>query len=247
MENAITAFYGSATSLDALDEMVKQSAPNVPQPTNGMKFIRLSADNGEWVYGADNTEVEEGSLWAVNPFSFRTGWVCWADPKKNGGKREKLGEVMASINTPPPLPEADHSAKGGEWQEQLGFDLICINGEDEGTECQYNVNSYGGKAAFGDLFAEVGLRPVREYCFPVIKLGSDSYFNKTYARNVYTPIFDVMDWADMEQNLLSDGAVEKLEAPEAAEVDSSEAAPEADDATAETEAPKRRQRRRVNA
>jgi hypothetical protein len=34
---------------------------------------------GHWVFGADQTEVEDGSLWAVNPFSFVHGYIAWGD------------------------------------------------------------------------------------------------------------------------------------------------------------------------
>jgi len=238
--NAITKFHNQNMSIEALDRMVSASTPNVPQPTSGAKFLRLSADDGSWVFGADNTEVEAGSRWAVNPFSFRTGYVAWATAKLNGGRREKLGEVMGSVDNPPAMPDVDHSARGGEWQEQVGFDLICLDGEDQDLEVQYNNNSHGGKSAFGALFNEVGMRPSPEHCFPVVVLESDSYHNKNWGKTVFTPIFKVVDWADHDQNLLSGiSSTAQLESPEAGKSDSLDTAPE--------DQPKRRQRRRVDA
>ncbi len=34
---------------------------------------------GHWIYGAEQTEVESDSTWAVNPFSFIHGYIAWGD------------------------------------------------------------------------------------------------------------------------------------------------------------------------
>jgi len=54
---------------------------------------------GDWVFGADQTEVDEGTLWAVNPFSFVHGYIAWGDG-------EVLGEKMVSVSHPLPEMEA---------------------------------------------------------------------------------------------------------------------------------------------
>ena len=48
---------------------------------------------GHWVFGADQTEAEENSKWAVNPFSFVHGFIAWGDG-------EVLGEKMVSVSQP---------------------------------------------------------------------------------------------------------------------------------------------------
>jgi hypothetical protein len=41
--------------------------------TLGAREVYLKMDKtGHWVYGADQTEIEPDSLWAINPFS-----LCW--------------------------------------------------------------------------------------------------------------------------------------------------------------------------
>ena len=214
---ALAAFHGnSVASVSDLDAIMAKGAQNRPQVAAGNKpFLRLSPEGAGWLYGADNVQVEEASTWAVNPFSFQSGWVCWADPKKNGNRREKLGEVMSSIASPPPCPTIDHAARGGEWKEQFGFALVCVAGEDAGTEVVYQTDSYGGKQAFDAVYGEVSNRPSPEHCFPIVELLFDSYTNKAYGKKVYAPIFEVKDWANMQQELLSAGRVTKLETSEA--------------------------------
>ena len=36
---------------------------------SGSVIIKMDK-TGHWVFGADQTEIEDGSLWAINPFSF---------------------------------------------------------------------------------------------------------------------------------------------------------------------------------
>ena len=60
----------------------------------GAGVVILKMDRtGHWVFGADQTEVEGGSHWAVNPFSFVHGFIAWGDG-------EVLGERMASVSDP---------------------------------------------------------------------------------------------------------------------------------------------------
>jgi len=217
MSNSIVNFHQTATSVAELDAALAKGREHAPESkaNNNRPFLRLDSGGDGWVYGMDSTAVEEGSRWAINPFSLRSGWVCWADGNING-KREKLGEVMDSIATPPAMPETDHSAKGGEWTEQVGFDLICIDGVDEGVELSYNVNSKGGQGAFADVYKAMMERPDGDYCFPIVELCQDCYINKKWGKKkIYVPEFKIVDWADMEQNLLTDSKGDKpaLEQP----------------------------------
>ena len=42
----------------------------------GVVLLKMDK-TGHWVFGADQTEVEEESTWAVNPFSFVHGSIAW--------------------------------------------------------------------------------------------------------------------------------------------------------------------------
>jgi hypothetical protein len=238
--NSLSIFHTTASSIEDLDASLAKGQDNRPRVSSaGKRFLRLDQEGNGFMYGADNVEVEENSLWAINPFSFRSGHVCWADPKKNSGKREKLGEIMAPIANAIACPDTDHSAKGGEWKEQFGFDLIGTSGEDEGEEVAFNTDSHGGKYAFDSVFEAVATRPDATFCFPIVALKFSSYKNKTWNKTIYTPEFKVIDWADTDKNLLSVGEPpKKVEKTSGTDDENVSSAPEVD----ADEAPKRRRR-----
>ncbi len=72
-------------------------------------------------------EVETGSLWAVNPYSFIHGFIAW-------GEGDVLGEKMVPITQPlPEMDDAPPMAKRG-WETQVGMSLKCLDGEDKDME-----------------------------------------------------------------------------------------------------------------
>ena len=81
----------------------------------GVAILKMDK-TGHWVFGADQTEVEDDSTWAINPFSFVHVFIAWGDG-------EVLGEKMVSVAEPlPDLDAAPGGAKNG-WQKQVGLSL----------------------------------------------------------------------------------------------------------------------------
>jgi hypothetical protein len=165
---------------------------------------------GHWVFGADQTEVEDDALWAINPYSFVHGFIAWGDG-------EVLGEKMASITQP--LPEMDAAPAGAKrgWEMQIGMALKCRNGEDKDMEARFTTTSVGGKKAVQALGVAIATQVDKDPTkpVPVVKLKKDHYLHKSYGR-IYTPVFEVIEWVGM------DGAEAEAEAePEVA----AEAAP----------------------
>lgn len=157
-------------------------------------FLKMGKD-GIWTYGAEGTEVEEGALWALNPASFRHGWINWRDDPK---KVERLGELMVSVFDEPNLPDRPADLEGGKWSEQWAVAVICVSGEDEGTELEYSVNSKSGISELRDRIAGlVGDKmEAEEPCVPIVELLSDSYKHKTYGK-IYTPELKITRWSEM--------------------------------------------------
>jgi hypothetical protein len=147
---------------------------------------------GHWIYGAEQTEVESDSTWAVNPFSFIHGYIAWGDG-------EVLGEMMVPVTEPKPeLPPVPHGAKKG-WEVQVGMSLKCLSGPDKGLEVRFTTTSVGGKRAVNTLGVAIAGqcettpgKPV-----PVVSLKKDSYQHKSYGK-IYTPVFEIQDWASMD-------------------------------------------------
>ena len=170
--------------------------------------VMLKMDRtGHWVFGADQTEIEDDSTWAINPFSFVHGWIAWGDG-------EVVGEKMVSVSQPlPELDAAPPQAKKG-WETQVGMSLKCVSGEDEGMEARYTTTSVGGKRSVQSLALAIAAQVEKDQTkpVPVVRLKKDHYTHKSYGK-IFTPVFEIVEWVSME------GKVEQApaEAPAAAE------------------------------
>jgi len=157
----------------------------------GVVIIKMDK-TGHWVFGADQTEVEADSTWAVNPFSFVHGYIAWGDG-------EVLGEKMVSVSDPlPEMDDAPPQAKRG-WETQVGMSMKCLTGEDKGLEARYTTTSAGGKRGVQTLAVAIAeavdkdpSKPV-----PVVLLKKEHYQHKSYGR-IFTPLFDIQSWVSMD-------------------------------------------------
>ena len=189
-----------------MSNIVKFGGANLPSPQSLSNALRsIEADvgpagtviikmdrTGHWVYGADQTEVEKDTLWAVNPYSFVHGYIAW-------GTGEVLAEKM--VNIAEPLPELDPPPPGASagWQPQVGVSLKCLTGEDKGMEARFATTSVGGKRSMHALAIKVADQADKDpdKLVAVVKLLSDHYPHKTYGK-IYTPVFDVVEWISID-------------------------------------------------
>lgn len=166
----------------------------------GTVIIKMDK-TGHWVFGADQTEIEDDSTWAVNPFSFVHGYIAWGDG-------EVLAEKMVSVSQPlPELEAAPPGAKKG-WETQVGMSIKCLSGEDKGMEARYTTTSVGGKKGVQALAVAIATQVDKDQSkpVPVVQLGKEHYTHKSYGR-IYTPVFKVLEWVGM------DGEAQAEEAP----------------------------------
>jgi hypothetical protein len=189
-----------------MSNLVKFSGANLPSVTSLSTALRTIATDvsasstsiikmdrtGHWVFGADQTEAESDSTWAVNPFSFVHGFIAWGD-----------GEVLAEKLVPvtEPLPELEAAPPGAKkgWEPQTGLSLKCISGEDTGMEARFTTTSVGGRKAVQTLAVEIATQVDKDQSkpVPIVKLGKDHYTHKSYGR-IYTPVFEVVEWISMD-------------------------------------------------
>jgi hypothetical protein len=170
----------------------------------GVVIIKMDK-TGHWVFGADQTEVEADSTWAVNPFSFVHGYIAWGDG-------EVLAEKMVSVSEPlPEMDDAPPSAKRG-WEVQVGMSIKCLTGEDKGLEARYTTTSAGGKRGVQTLAVAIAEQVDKDQSkpVPVVLLKKEHYQHKSYGR-IFTPLFDIQSWVGM------DGEEPVVEAEEVAE------------------------------
>jgi len=156
----------------------------------GVVILKMDK-TGHWVFGADQTEVEDDSTWAVNPFSFVHGFIAWGDG-------EVLGEKMVSVSQPlPELEAAPPMARKG-WETQVGMSMKCLSGEDKGMEVRYTTTSVGGKRSVQALAVAIATQVDADPKLPVpiVNLEKEHYSHKSYGR-IYTPIFKIASWMSM--------------------------------------------------
>lgn len=203
-----------------MSNIVKFSSANLPSVQSLSTALRSIQDEvgpvgsvilkmdktGTWVFGADQTEVEDGSTWAVNPFSFVHGVIAWGDG-------EVLAEKMVPVSEPlPELEAAPPGAKKG-WETQIGLSLKCTSGDDKDLEARFTTTSVGGKRAVQTLAVAIAEQVEKDQSkpVPVVKLKKDHYTHKSYGK-IFTPVFEIVEWISMDGT--SDSGAEKLEAPE---------------------------------
>ena len=204
MSNEISKFGGSNLPSVASLSSALRSLESAAGPGN-MVILKMDK-TGHWVFGADQTEVEDDSLWAVNPFSFVHGYIAWGDG-------EVLAEKMVSVAEPlPELDPAPNAANRG-WEMQIGMTLACTNGEDEGMQARYSVTSVGGKRAVQALAVAIAEQVDKDQAkpVPVIRLKKEHYQHKSYGR-IFTPVFDIVKWVGMDAPAVEEDA-EDAEAP----------------------------------
>ena len=181
----------------------KAGLPAISTLSTALKSISASAGpvgvvilkmdkTGHWVFGADQTEVEDDSTWAVNPFSFVHGFIAWGDG-------EVLGEKMVAVSQSlPVIDEAPPGAKKG-WEQQIGMSLKCLTGDDAGMEARFTTTSVGGKRAVQTIAAELAEQVEKDQTkpVPVVRLKKDHYQHKSYGK-IFTPVFEIAEWISME-------------------------------------------------
>ena len=226
--------FGSG-GLPANPEDLVKGLQNVGQTlqgsTGGMPLLRL-LKSGNYAYGPENIEPEEGSEWAINPYSLAHGFACWGDG-------ELLDERMVPFNQTPPnraeLPDYGH-----EWGQQVAMQMQCMTGEDEGQVVLYKGTSTGLRNAVKQLIDQIiGQAQVdASHIVPVVELDQSSYQHKKYGE-IFYPILEVKHWVNID-----DAATAPEQLDEAPEVEEAEAEVVEPDPAPEPPAGNRRRRRR---
>ncbi len=239
------------------------SMPAVGGDKQYLKMLTKGRDAGTWVFGQEETEIEEGSLWAINPMSIKQGYVAW-DTHAGGAP---VQEIMVPINRAlpakeslPVLPPGTPSKKAPnvpvdlEYADQRSFDAVCISGADEGVVVEYKQSSAGAMKLFSKLInALLDQVSKGDAIVAVGKWGFSSYDHKTYGE-IYNPEFEIVEWRTVEDTSPAETLEPAKEEPKrtraaveldlkADEQDEDLGKEYAETAAAEAATPRRRQRR----
>ena len=202
--------FATATGLATRDDLARSlsnAVAHMPSSNGDMQYLKMEKA-GTWVFGQEETPVEDGSLWAVNPNSFSHGYVAW-DTDAGGAP---VREVMVSVSQPLPpvasLPVLPASAKTGkalEYKEQRAVQLVCVfdpgasgSDSDEGTLVEYKQSSVGAMRLFKGVADAILQRLMKgdDAIVPIVRMTNDHYKHSQYGK-IFTPVFDIVEWRSL--------------------------------------------------
>ena len=227
---------GAVAALQQLKSGLQNVSATLPK-AGGDALLRMLKDGG-WVYGQDNAEVEEGSIWAVGTMTIQHGYASWTRKGEGEGSNQLVGEVMVPMTHPQPA-RGDLPSTGWDWSDQLSFLLKCTTGEDVDTQVLYKTTSVGGINAGRELInaiiAQLDVDETKP--LPMVELHCGHYQHKKYGKT-YTPEFKIVGWAPLEGPAPAKAAA----APAAASSEATEGATPPADAEAAPATTRRRRR-----
>lgn len=171
------------------------AAQAVTPVDSGGDFLYLKMNKqGEWVYGAEETEVGKDSFFVVDPNSYAQGFVAW-----DSDSGTLIDESMAVAGQPPVIiSDLPALPAGIKWQAQVAFAMKGVEGAEDGLQLLFKVSSRGGKAAVSTLLGQIvsrGKAGNADLC-PIVALESSSYKHKKYGK-IFTPDLSVDEWIDL--------------------------------------------------
>jgi hypothetical protein len=183
---------GALTSLAALSAALNAVNTASVSGRSGLPLMQFKSreNNGTWLFGQRRTIPEDGSLWAVNPTTFKWGYICF------GANNKVLDERLVSVSLPKPnlaeLPDT-----GAPWQEEWAVNLKCTSGADAGVEVAFKISTVGGTQVIAGLIEAVRDRlnggQHDGKVVPIVHLSKDSYPHPQYGR-VWYPLLTIVDW-----------------------------------------------------
>ena len=83
-----------------LAKSLNNAAMTMPRVGGDKQFLKMDKGNGDWIFGQEETVVEDGSQWAVNPMSLMRGYISW------DGNQQVEGERMVPVSRAVPSPDS---------------------------------------------------------------------------------------------------------------------------------------------
>tara|TARA_R110000803_G_scaffold43916_4_gene93261 strand:+ start:203 stop:880 length:678 start_codon:yes stop_codon:yes gene_type:complete len=181
--------------------------------TGDFQYLKMTK-MGEWVFGAEETEVHNESAFVIDPDTYAQGYVAW----------DEDGNLINEMMTPSgqtPILKANLPIlpSGATWKNQVALGLFGVEGEQKGVQLLYKTSSGGGKEAVSKMVAEIVARGEAgnpAFC-PVVFLDNTNYKHKKYGK-IFKPFFTVDEWVAPPSNAAEPVAAEPVAAePVAAE------------------------------
>lgn len=205
----------SATGLAA--RVAKAKVPATANSGSG-GFLKFDFNSGEWTYGRDLDEVTN-DLILINTNTICHGYILWHESKAT--------KVLTTFDTD--MPEAPAPKGSDQPSEARAFAAAFYDDGKPGEAMTFETNSFGGRKAVDGvikLIIEQVTAGETINLYPLVKLTSESYRNKTYHNKlIHNPAFEIVGWCDQNGVRASADAPPQIEAPEAAPPAEEPAAP----------------------
>ena len=186
---------GALTSLAALQTALANVNTAAISGRTGLPMMLFKREgSGTWGFGQKRTIPEADSRWAVNPLTFKYGYICFGDNNKVADER------LVPVTQPKPviteLPDT-----GFDWQEEWAVNMKCLSGADAGAEVIFKANTDGGIKAIVIMLDLVRDRlnggQYDGKIVPIVLLEKDSYLHKQYGK-IWTPVLNTVDWMSLD-------------------------------------------------
>ena len=183
MSNAVAIPVPSSALASRLRTAV---APTTGADNAGKAYLRFDFQTGKWTCGREQDDVTDMEA-LINTASIGHGWTMWVagTPKK----------VIAPFDQD--LPVAMPPEGTVQPQEARVLSGAFTDGSGEFI---FETNSLGGRNGVDAIIKQVILRAQAGqeiFLYPVVLLSSSSYTHKTHGRLINTPVFSIIDWADI--------------------------------------------------
>jgi len=186
---------GALTSLAALQTALANVNTAAIIGRSGLPMMLFKREgSGTWGFGQKRTIPEAGSRWAVNPLTFKYGYICFGDSNK------VVDERLVSVSQPKPvITELPNT--GFPWQEEWAVNMKCLDGADAGVEVIFKATTDGGVKAIVILVDQVRDRINSGQhdgkIAPIVLLEKDSYQHSEHGR-VWIPVLNTVDWMSLD-------------------------------------------------
>jgi len=185
---ALTSLAGLQTALAKVNTTVILGRTGLP-----MMLFKREGD-GTWGFGQKRTIPEAGSRWALNPFTFKYGYISFNNSKQVADER------LVPVSQPKPV-FTDLPDTGFEWQEEWAVEMKCLDGADAGVEVIFKTNTDGGVKAIA-LMVELVRNRIDSgqhdgKIAPIVQLEKASYPHKKHGK-VWTPVMNTVGWMSLD-------------------------------------------------
>lgn len=177
---------------------------------DGRQILRLTED-GDWIFGQDETPLDGKDVIAINPRGISHGWIAF-DPKGNMLAETEDGEpaeVAVPITQPcyyEDLPELAVPKRGDapQWRKQVIIEMAVVAGPHAGEQLVYKPTSQGGRRMAAKIAKEIARRieDQNDECVPLIELWSTSYYNRRFKKEVSVPEMAIVEWRALDDDSL---------------------------------------------